>query len=204
MVRHTIEQKGGNHMEHTEKLRLVHEENILQLETMEALEVLMDTYGDEIKRLIYTYVKNDADTDDITQEVFVTIYEKLHTFQGKSTLRSWMYSIAINKSKDYLRSWNKRNQRIKEKLTLSAKNNNHVEFLEDRLIEQDEKQRLLANIMDLPLKYREVLILFYFKDFSTVEISSIIGVTEAAIRTRLKRGRDKLKQKLMERGEQHG
>src|SRR5690625_7477862 len=81
----------------------------------------MNSYGNEIKRLIYTYVKNEADTDDIAQEVFVTVYKKLHTFQKQSSLKSWLYSIAINKSKDYLRSWQVRNRNLMKRITREKK-----------------------------------------------------------------------------------
>jgi RNA polymerase sigma factor (sigma-70 family) len=179
-------------------------EAILQLEAHQAIEALMDKYGDEIKRLIYTYVKNYADTDDVTQEVFVTIYRKLNTFQGKSSLRSWIYSIAINKSKDYLRSWQSRNKRLKEKLSTSKHDYIHdrnVETPEESTLKQDESSKLLKLLLMLPVKYREVLILFYFKDFSTIEIGTTLGMKETTVRTRLNRGREQLRKLLStERG----
>nr|WP_285876789.1 sigma factor [Fictibacillus phosphorivorans] len=55
----------------------------------------MKTYGEEIKRLVYTFVKNWQSAEDITQDVFVTLYTKLDTFRGDSAIRSWIYSIAI-------------------------------------------------------------------------------------------------------------
>lgn len=98
----------------------------------DALETIMNEYGTEIKRFIYSYIKNESDADDVTQDVFVTVYQKLDTFRGESTLRSWIYSIAINKSKDYLRSWKSRNLRIKEKLvqfTILRSNRIHLKVI---------------------------------------------------------------------------
>ncbi|WP_284140280.1 MULTISPECIES: sigma-70 family RNA polymerase sigma factor [unclassified Virgibacillus] len=171
---------------------------------IEAIEVIMNTYGDEIKRLIFTYLKNGADTDDVTQEVFVTVYQKLHMFQGKSTLRSWIYAIAINKCKDYLRSWHYRNQRLKEKLSIVGEESRtkNMETPEQVTIQQDEQSKLFEQVMDLPVKYREVIILFYFKELATKEISQILELNDATVRTRLNRGREKLKALLsMNRGE---
>lgn len=68
----------------------------MELNPTETLESIMNEYGSEIKRMVYSYIKNQSDADDVTQEVFVTVYRKLNTFQGKSTLRSWVYAIAIN------------------------------------------------------------------------------------------------------------
>jgi len=162
-----------------------------------AIETIMDMYGDEIKRLVFAYVKNSADTDDVTQEVFVTIYQKLDTFQGNSTLKSWIYSIAINKCKDYLRSWHARNKRLKEKLITSSHTTAKDEVTpEERALQKDHSSELFHTVMELPVKYREIIILFYFKELSTGEISQILDMNEATIRTRLRRGREKLKESL--------
>ncbi|MEQ6389522.1 sigma-70 family RNA polymerase sigma factor [Bacillaceae bacterium S4-13-58] len=158
---------------------------------------------DEIKRFVYTYVKNHADTDDVTQEVFVTVYQKLHTYKGISSLRSWIYSIASNKSKDYLRSWKGRNQRLKEKLYNSQEPMIDNRSPEDISSRKSESSELLNHVLQLPLKYRELIILYYFKDFSIKEISDLLGEKEATIRTRLARGRQRLKFGI-ERGEQDG
>ncbi|MCU9613541.1 sigma-70 family RNA polymerase sigma factor [Caldibacillus lycopersici] len=178
------------------------EAKILQMDPNEAIEVIMDRFGDEIKRLVYTYVQNTADTDDITQEIFVTVYRKLSTFKGKSALRSWIYSIAINKCKDYLRSWQFRNKRLKEKISLSLNSDKRIEnTLELEWMKKQDANELLHCLMDLPVKYREVVILYYFKEMTTKEISIILMVKEGTVRTRLDRGRDKLKQILRERGD---
>lgn len=171
-----------------------------------AIEAIMDTYGDEIKRLIYTYMKNTADTEDITQEVFVSIYHKLHTFKGNSTLRSWIYSVAINKCKDHLRSWHGRNQRLREKLLQTRRVSNSISKTpEDELIQQNEASELIKLVMELPLKYREVIVLYYFKDLSIKEIVKILQVKDATVKTRLSRGRNKLRSLLSsERGESNG
>ncbi|MUK88614.1 sigma-70 family RNA polymerase sigma factor [Ornithinibacillus sp. L9] len=183
------------------------EDEILQQDNTRAIEMIMDTYGDEIKRLVYTYMKNTADTDDVTQEVFVTIYQKLNMFQGKSSLKSWIYSIAINKCKDYLRSWHARNKRLKEKLTHAAHSSENTnETPEEYYMNQTESNQLLNQVMDLPIKYREVITLFYFKELSTKEIGQVLGMKEATVRTRLARGRDKLKECLSQErgGASHG
>ncbi|SHG49631.1 sigma-70 family RNA polymerase sigma factor [Ornithinibacillus halophilus] len=180
---------------------------VLQMNPEEAIETIMDAYGDEIKRLVFTYMNNSADTDDVTQEVFVTVYQKLNTFQGKSSLKSWIYSIAINKCKDHLRSWQSRNKRLKEKLMQSAQpGEQDVDTPEEQTIKQSESSKLLKQVMELPVRYREVIILFYFKELSTKEISNVLNTKEATVRTRLNRGREKLKKCLSneEGGVNHG
>lgn len=173
------------------------DEFIMSLERNRAIERIMNKYGNDIKRVIFTYVKNQADTDDIAQEVFVTVYKRLDSFQGKSSLRSWLYSVAINKSKDYLRSWHIRNRNLLQRIKKEEKTTSSLrESLEYTLIKNAENKKLIKQIMDLPIKYREVIILFYFNDFSTREISDMLKVKDATIRTRLRRARARLKAKL--------
>ena len=171
--------------------------DLLQMERTRALEYIMDSYGDEIKRFIYTYVKNNADTDDITQEVFVTVFQKLDTFQGKSTLKSWIYSIAANKCKDHLRSWTYRNRKLKEKMIqskeLSEQKNTTPELFS---IQQSDSNEMISQILKLPVHYREVIILFYFKEMSTKEIAEVLNIFEGTVRTRLNRAREKLKRMM--------
>lgn len=182
------------------------EQTIMNLDREHAIEVIMNLYGNEIKRYVFTFMKNHADTDDVTQEVFVTVYQKLHTFQGRSSLKSWIYSIATNKCKDHLRSWQVRNRNLKEKLKKNlSKNQENILSLEDKVVKNSESKELLQQILQLPIKYREVIILYYFYDFSTVEMSKILQTKDATIRTRLRRGRDQLRSMLRsERGEQFG
>ncbi len=149
--------------------------DLLEMDSTEALEKIMDEYGDDVKRFVYTYVKNQADTDDITQETFITVYKKLHTFQHKSSLRTWIFSIAVNKSKDYLRSFHTRHDNFSE---------------------------LMDYIMKLSIKYREVLILYYFNDFSIKEIAHSLNQKESSIKTRLNRSRSKLAQVIEDADEQ--
>ncbi len=182
------------------------ESDIMQMNPSKAIEMIMDMYGDKVKRLVFTYVQNKVDTDDVSQEVFVTVYQKLNTFQGKSSLRSWIYAIAINQSKDHLRSWQSRNKRLKNKLIQSAPFlQRKSETTEEYLINQAQSNRLLILVMKLSVIYREVIILYYFKELSTLEVSELLNMREATVRTRLARAREKLKQLLLkERGEHLG
>lgn len=182
----------------------LHETDILQIEDqVQQIEQIMNMYGHDIKRLVFTYMKNQADTDEVTQDVFVTVYGKLSTFKGEASLRSWIYSIAINKCKDHLRRWQVRNQRLKERLkhfTLSTE----TPSPEQQLLKQNERDHLVTIIMMLPVKYREILILYYFQEFTTDEISNMLNLNPSTVRSRLSRGRKRLKQLFIERGVLNG
>lgn len=149
-------------------------------------------FGEEIKRLIFTYVKSFSQTDDIFQEFLITVYQKIDSFKEESSFKTWLYRIAINKSKDYLRSPIYR-------LQYSTGKN-----LEDIYANSPEKQVLLKElekevieaVLSLPIKYREIFILRYYQSLSIKEISESIGVNESTVKTRLSRGKVRLEKVL--------
>ncbi|RDI45784.1 sigma-70 family RNA polymerase sigma factor [Falsibacillus pallidus] len=164
---------------------------ILDMEPEEAIERLMDLYGEELKRLAYSYTKNWMQTDDLIQEVFLSIYQKLHTFNGKSALKSWIYSIAINKCKDYLRSWHYRKLQLTDHWMTTGKTQGNGPM--ENVIQQDENKKLIEAVLELPIKYREVIVLFYYKDMNIDEICQMLSLSPSAVKTRLHRGREKLR-----------
>ncbi|MGM8216067.1 sigma-70 family RNA polymerase sigma factor [Bacillaceae bacterium W0354] len=171
-----------------------HKNNVSGHDRMEVLEECMSEYGTEIKRVIFSYVRNHSDTDDITQDVFFTVYKKLNDFKGESSLKTWIYRIAINKSKDYLRSLNVRENKLINKLKNNTNTiNNNPEALS---IQTETSNELLTEVYQLPLKYREVIILYYFEDLDTQEISDALDVNINTVKARLRRARERLKERL--------
>ena len=173
--------------------------DILKVNPIEAIELIMDTYGNDVKKFIYRYLKNEADTDDVTQEVFVTVYFKLNTFKGNSSLKNWIYSIAANKCKDYLRKNSLRPSKLIERITkqsVTQIDNDVSKQYEENL----DKKEVFKKVMALPIKYREVVILYYFKELSIKEISYILKEKETTLQSRLLRARKGLR-KVINEGE---
>lgn len=164
----------------------------------DAIIYLMRRYGEEIKRLVYTFVKNWQQAEDITQDVFVTLYTKLDTFRGDSAIRSWIYSIAINRSKDLLKSWSYRKLAFTDKFSSVQRENDHS--AEDGVISSSENQLLYEAVLSLQLKYREVILLHYYKEFSVREICEVLTMNESTVKTRLSRARKLLQEKYIELG----
>lgn len=168
------------------------------------IELLMDRYGEEIKRLVYTYVKDHAAAEDVTQEIFITVYLKLDSFAGKSSVKTWIYSIAINKCKDYLKSWHVRRMTVQEnikELLKSTRRDPHIE-----MIDKQDSERIVDHVLKLAISYREVILLYYYKQLSIKEVSDILGISESTVKVRLHRAREKLRKplELLERGETDG
>ncbi|MEH7115183.1 sigma-70 family RNA polymerase sigma factor [Neobacillus niacini] len=166
------------------------------LEREEIIDQLMQEYSDDILHLVYTYVKNRTTAEDLTQEIFLKCYEKLNQFNQQATLKTWVYRIASNHCKDYLRSWHYR------KITLSDKILDYIpsksKQVEEEIIANSEENNLTNAVMNLPLKYREVVFLHYYEELSLAEISKITTVNINTIKTRLKRAKELLKDKMIE------
>lgn len=156
----------------------------------EAIEYAMDLYGEKLKRFIYTYTKSWTQTEDVLQEVFLSVYMNLDNFKGESSFKTWIYRIAANKCKDHLRSWHYLHFQLTDKLFWFDRREKSAE---DELVEKDGQERLMENILKLPVKYRESILLYYVKEFSMPEIAEILDLHIETVKTRIRRGRDKLK-----------
>lgn len=160
-------------------------------------EDLVDQYGEGLIRLAFTYVKNQQAAEDIVQDVFMRAYEKRDDFKGHSSYKTYLYRMTINRCYDHLRSWSFKNVQISNKLTMIFQGENSTET---NAIIRDERYVLGQEILSLPLKYREVLVLYYYKDLSVEEIAIILKCSSNTIKTRLKRAREKLKTQLEKKG----
>lgn len=155
------------------------------------IDELMNTYGQDILQLVYAYVHNEALAEDLTQEIFVKCFKGLPTYTGRSSIKTWLWRIAINHAKDYLKSWYNQNVKVTEDAILSrATISSSVEQL---IVQQDEDTELTAAVMNLPIKYREVIFLFYFEELSIKEIAAVLQCNENTIKTRLRKGKFLLK-----------
>ena len=173
--------------------------------TIEAFEIedkedlideIMNKYGQEVLQLVYSYVNNKEVAEDLTQDIFVKCYKSLHTYKGNSNLKTWLWRIAINHCKDYLKSWyNKKVIVTEDDFTYMGSQKESVEQI---VIQSAEDSRLASAVMNLPIKYREVIYLFYYEELSIKEIAMVIDVKENTIKTRLKKAKELLKEGLEE------
>lgn len=154
------------------------------------LNELMETHAKKVYLLAYSYVKDKGMAEDISQDVFIQCFRYLDRFRGDAAISSWLYRITVNQSKDILRR--KKLAQLKYPLKYFEKEQ-HSESTEQSYIKKNQREQVLQAVMDLPIKYREVLVLFYFYDQKIEEISTTLNEKENTIKTRLARGRDKLK-----------
>ena len=142
-------------------------------------------YQDTVYRIAFTYCRNTTEAEDIAQEVFIKYLTKTPHLTGEEHLKAWLIRVTINSSKNFLRSsWFRKNVPLSEQ--------------EGFTIEDSTNYDIHNAIMALPKKYRAVIILYYFEDYTVREIAKILSRTETAIQTQLQRARGKLKEELKE------
>ncbi len=173
--------------------------------TIEAFEIedkellideIMNKYGQEVLQLVYSYLNNKEVAEDLTQDIFVKCYKSLHTYKGKSNVKTWLWRIAINHCKDYIKSWYNKKVIVTE--DEFAYMESQKESVEQTVIQNAEDRELASAVMSLPIKYREVIYLFYYEELSIKEIAIVIEVKENTIKTRLKKAKELLKKGLEE------
>lgn len=147
---------------------------------------LMEQHGDGLLRFCYLNLGDLHLAQDAVQETFLKAYRKFHTFRGDCSEMSWLCAIAINCCRDIRRSKWFRNEsgRSLEELPETGE-----EF-------KANDDTLINEVMNLPRKYREVILLHYYQGISLREIAQIQSINESTLSTRLKRAREKLKSKL--------
>lgn len=157
------------------------------------IETLIRKYGNDVLRTAYMYVKDSHLAEDIFQDVFIKVNQKLHTFQGDSNIKTWIIRITINTCKDYMKSaWNQKVMQFTEvhENTLTGKD----EFV---AVEQEDENRLVRDaVIQLPQKYKDVLLCVYFQNMSVAETAKLLGIAEGTAKSRLSRAKDKLKLSL--------
>ena len=147
-------------------------------------ERIMDTYGNAVLRLAYTYVHNMSDAEDILQETLIRYLEHRPVFAGENHEKAWVFRVAANLSKNKI-AYNKIRQ---------------ADQLEDQLIAQEREDLTFVwdAVKRLPESYREAIHLYYYEGFPTAQIAEILGKKESSVRSDLRRGREKLREVLRE------
>ncbi len=151
----------------------------------EEAERLVREYSDLILRLGYTWLKSTQDAEDICQNVLLSLVEKRNYPTSPEEERAWIIRMAINACKNLRRSaWRSRTVGL--------------DTVAEQAAFQPDPGGVLETVQALPLKYREVTALYYFIGYDTNEIASLLHITPAAVRKRLSRARDILREQLKE------
>ena len=134
----------------------------------------------------YSYLKNVSDGDDIVQDVFMKYLNTNNDFKSDDDLKYWLIRVCINACINEVKST------YKKKVTLD----NDISSNND--LNKNEDKEIFSYVYDLPLQYKDVIVLYYYESYSTDEISKILKISQANVKKRLERGRNILKTKISE------
>lgn len=154
------------------------------------LEWLINEYQTNMFVTAFNICKNVEDAKDVVQDTFIAYHTSNHQFNDEQHIRAWLFRVTVNKAKDVSKSfWHRKIN--KDKMSLE----NYIQTLP---FETKEDSALFEAVLNLPEKYRIVIHLFYYEDWSIREISQILHISESNVKTRLSRGRKLLKKVLKE------
>ena len=140
-----------------------------------------DEYGTETLRYCFMFLGNRSDAEDATQETFLKVWRNIGWFEGRNgcSAKTWIMRIAGNTCRDYLRKgWHKHENRLIE-----------PEDLKKLGSAPDEDRELIMDIMNLPAKYRQVLLLVYWNGMTIRETAECIQTSESTVFRRLEKAR---------------
>lgn len=168
-----------------------------------AFEELVLRYQKKIYNTVLRMLSNLDDTSDITQEIFIKVYQNLRKFKGQSSFSTWLFSIAANHCRDELR---KRQKELKSssfdsiaekrKETEKVSDNNSNYQPEEKSLQNEEFRDIEIALSKLSIEYRETLILRDIQGFTYDEISNILNLPAGTVKSRLSRARRKLRNEL--------
>jgi RNA polymerase sigma-70 factor (ECF subfamily) len=149
------------------------------------IENIIHTYKKTVYSIALSHTRSKHDADDVFQEVFLVYFRKEPVFKNEEHRKAWLIRTTLNHCKKLtLSTWRKRTTSLEAAPELTYR------------FSSDEENAVHAALRELPEKYRTVLHLFYFEQYKTEEIGKILKINTGNVRTRLKRGRDLMRQKL--------
>lgn len=155
-----------------------------------AFQVLVKRHKEKVRNIIYMTMNNSALVDDIAQEVFITVYKNLKHFRFESQFTTWLYRVTVNRCKDYLRRINVR------KIFSPIEDGYEVSEYSTPVESNDISKIVMDAISKLPVKLRMPLILKDIEGFSYQEISETLKCEMGTVKSRIFRGREKLREIL--------
>lgn len=145
------------------------------------MEWIVETYSPQLLRAAFLYLQNSADAEDVVQEVMIAYWKRQPSFENEAARKTWLYKATLNRSRDLLRSgWHRRRAALTEDLSYLP----------------PEQSELLRCLWQLEPKYRIPIHLHYYEGYQLKEIAAMLRLPLSTVGSRLRRGREQLRQLL--------
>ena len=190
---------------HTEEVSIVAE---LQAGSEEAFDWLVAQYSQPVYSLVYRLLDNPSDAADTTQEVFIKVFRGIRSFNSNSSLKTWIYRIALHEAYNQRRWWSRHTGR---ETSIEPIANDHAEHCSPALqrpaggrrkiatgepLRRRARARVEQELRSVAEPYRTAVILRDIEELSYEQIAEVMEVSLGTVKSRLMRGRDALRKRL--------
>ena len=152
------------------------------MKSAEEINFAMEAYADMVRRICFLHLKNRYDTEDVFQNVFLKYMTYEGSFADREHEKAWLIKVAANRCRDIRRGRSRHPE---------------VQYTDvEEYCEFQGQSEVLAELMNLPDKLKEVVYLHYIEGYRTAEIAQMLGITPNAVKKRLQRGRESLRVSL--------
>jgi RNA polymerase sigma-70 factor, ECF subfamily len=192
MITKTIDEKKPN----------ISDEQLIarfQLGDVQAYDILVRRYKDQLLNFVYRFVGNRTDAEDIVQETFLRVYRNKHMYKEIAKFSTWVYTIAGNLAKTELRRRKRHrifsvSNFVNEDRDFDIPDRDHSP---ERKVDSNMQEKIIQKAIEkLPIKFKEVIILRDIQEFAYEEISQILNIPLGTVKSRVNRGRLKLQEDL--------
>jgi len=171
----------------------------------EAFDNLITRYSGDIYAVLFRITENTEDAADLTQETFLSALKAIKSFRGDSELKTWLFRIAVNHSRNRFRWWKRRRRESTISLdapigdgdsTVSETIAGTSANAEEIVLRHEREDALRKALLDLPDIYREAIVLCDIEGMSYEDIAMTLDINIGTVKSRIARGRDELRKRL--------
>lgn len=169
-------------------------------------EELFERYSSMVFGLVFHILGDREEALDVSQEVFLTIFRKMDSFRGESSLKTWIYCIAAHRAANRFRWWNRLRRRgtvsLEEHLAKSPDRelfynlNSETQSPEQALLAREEREEMEQLLLQLPMQQRIAVVMRDIEGLSYEEIAESMQISLGTVKSRIARGRETLKHLL--------
>lgn len=171
-----------------------------------AFDTLITDYAPDVFALLFRITGSESEASDLVQDTFLSALKNIGKFRGEASLKTWLYSIAVNHSRNHFRWWKRRKRDLTISLdapvgtgkttfgeTITGSSGGSPE---ENALRRERENLLVAALNELPDIYREIIILCDIEDFTYEEIAQTLKLNPGTVKSRIARGREELRRKL--------
>ena len=168
----------------------------------DAYEILITRFQQPVYNLVYRLMNDPADAADVTQEVFLKVFRKIRSFRGNSSLKTWIYRVAVNEAYNH-RRWFSRHQRHEVGLAReddtriyesAFADNGRSPF--DLTLDHETRALIESALAKMNPNFRAVVVLRDIEDLSYEDIADVLDISLGTVKSRILRGREALRKIL--------